>query len=314
MSTSAPLPYLATPIFLVGPGGASAIKVPRLIYGTAWKKDRTEDLVYTAIKNGFRGVDTAAQPRHYNEKLVGNGIRRAIEEGLVKRQDLLIQTKFTTIDGQDWNNMPYKLSDPLETQIDDSIASSLANLTFSGSGAPYIDVFLLHSPLATPAATLQAWKHLETYVPHKIRTLGISNVTLSELTALYSSPDVKIKPQIVQNRLYEDHYTPDLYEFCHREGLLIEPFWTLTANPGLLHSQGVQRVAQETGVSLHVALYSLLIGLRNFCPLDGTTSEAHMTEDLERISTVGRWAQGVGVQTWKACVRSLEERLGIEEW
>jgi hypothetical protein len=51
---------------------------PRLVYGTAWKKDRTADLVYQALKSGFRGVDTAAQPRHYQERLVGDGIRRAV--------------------------------------------------------------------------------------------------------------------------------------------------------------------------------------------------------------------------------------------
>ena len=36
-----------------------------MIYGTAWKADRTAKLVYHALQAGFRGVDTAAQPRHY---------------------------------------------------------------------------------------------------------------------------------------------------------------------------------------------------------------------------------------------------------
>jgi diketogulonate reductase-like aldo/keto reductase len=64
--------------------------MPKFLYGTAWKKERTADLVYEALKAGFRGVDTAAQPRHYNEKLVGDGIRRAISEGLVDRKDLFV--------------------------------------------------------------------------------------------------------------------------------------------------------------------------------------------------------------------------------
>src|SRR5271170_4497332 len=54
----------------------SNTQIPKLVYGTAWKKDRTADLVYNAIKSGFRGIDTAAQPRHYQESLVGDGIRR----------------------------------------------------------------------------------------------------------------------------------------------------------------------------------------------------------------------------------------------
>ena len=88
MSTnSATLPALAAPM---SPRSSSDVKIPKFIYGTAWKKDRTATLVYQAIKAGFRAIDTAAQPRHYNEKGVGEGIRRAIEEGIVKREDLYV--------------------------------------------------------------------------------------------------------------------------------------------------------------------------------------------------------------------------------
>lgn len=64
--------------------------IPVFLYGTAWKKDRTADLVYSAVNAGFRGIDTAAQPRHYQEHLVGDGIRRAIAEGIVRREDLYV--------------------------------------------------------------------------------------------------------------------------------------------------------------------------------------------------------------------------------
>ncbi len=66
------------------------VKIPRVVYGTAWKKDRTATLVYQALKAGFRAVDTAAQPRHYNENQVGEGIRRAIAEGVVRREELYV--------------------------------------------------------------------------------------------------------------------------------------------------------------------------------------------------------------------------------
>lgn len=68
------------------------IKIPRLVYGTAWKKDQTATLVYQALKAGFRAIDTAAQPRHYNEAQVGEGIRRAINEGIVKREDIYVRS------------------------------------------------------------------------------------------------------------------------------------------------------------------------------------------------------------------------------
>ena len=43
----------------------AGIQMPRLIYGTAWKKETTTSLVIKAVLNGFRGIDTACQPKHY---------------------------------------------------------------------------------------------------------------------------------------------------------------------------------------------------------------------------------------------------------
>lgn len=66
-------------------------RIPSLVYGTAWKKDHTRALVRQALLAGFRGVDTAAQPKHYQEDLVGQGMRDAINEGVVKREDLYVR-------------------------------------------------------------------------------------------------------------------------------------------------------------------------------------------------------------------------------
>ena len=62
----------------------------RAIYGTAWKKDETARLVASAIRAGFRSIDTAAQPKHYREDLVGQGIREALREGVIQREDLFV--------------------------------------------------------------------------------------------------------------------------------------------------------------------------------------------------------------------------------
>jgi diketogulonate reductase-like aldo/keto reductase len=63
---------------------------PGFIYGTAWKKDETKRLVKEALVAGFRRVDTAAQPRHYQEHLVGEALREAYTEGIVKRGDIYV--------------------------------------------------------------------------------------------------------------------------------------------------------------------------------------------------------------------------------
>ena len=56
------------------------VTVPRLLYGTAWKEDATEDLVTLALEQGFRGIDTANQRKHYYEAGTGAAVAKAIKE------------------------------------------------------------------------------------------------------------------------------------------------------------------------------------------------------------------------------------------
>ena len=71
------------------------IRVPRFLYGTAWKEEETQRLTESALQQGFRGIDTANQRRHYHEAAVGQAIAAVIASGLVTRDDLFVQTKFT---------------------------------------------------------------------------------------------------------------------------------------------------------------------------------------------------------------------------
>ncbi|MCF7959396.1 MAG: hypothetical protein K9M08_01525, partial [Pirellula sp.] len=66
--------------------------LPNILYGTSWKEDRTRELVQLAIEQGFRGIDTANQRKHYHEAGVGEAIQDAIEKDLVTRDDLFLQT------------------------------------------------------------------------------------------------------------------------------------------------------------------------------------------------------------------------------
>lgn len=118
---------------------------PRPAPLTERKKDRTADLVYAALQAGFRGIDTACQPKHYREDLVGAGVRRAIADGIVRRDELYLQTKFTSLDGQDRKQpLPYDAAARVEEQVAQSVRRSLENL-----GVERIDAVLLHSPLRT---------------------------------------------------------------------------------------------------------------------------------------------------------------------
>ena len=204
--------------------------IPRLLYGTAWKKDRTEELVTLAIQSGFRGVDTACQPKHYYEPGVGAALEKLINERFITREDIFLQTKFTPIRGQDPDDIPYDKNAPLEEQVQQSFQRSLLNLK-----TEYLDSLVLHSPLSTIEDTIRVWKVFERFHDEKkTLNLGVSNLyDLDVLKALYNS--AKIKPSFLQNRFYKQSgFDRDIRKYCHDNNIQYQSFWTLTANPNVV--------------------------------------------------------------------------------
>lgn len=55
--------------------GWEMLKAYPFFVGTAWKKEKTTELVTKAVLTGFRGIDTACQPKHYSEALVGKALQ-----------------------------------------------------------------------------------------------------------------------------------------------------------------------------------------------------------------------------------------------
>lgn len=283
---------------------------PRFIYGTAWKKFKTSALVLEALTSGFRAVDTACQPKHYQEDLVGAGLRSAFQNRICARQDIFLQTKFTPLQGQDRNNVPYDETAPLEQQVRQSIDVSLHNFRPGGElesfKDSYIDCLLLHSPIHPLQGTLQAWTVLESYVPNRIRSLGISNVSLDELKILFEAATVK--PKVVQNRFYgRTGYDAALRAFCKENDIVYESFWTLTGNPGLLKSAPVADLASEANVEREQALYALVMSL-GIAVLNGTTNARRMQGDLRNIKSVDSWAKS-NEEKWKALQSAFEKLL-----
>jgi diketogulonate reductase-like aldo/keto reductase len=102
------------------------VKVPRLIYGTAWKEEETTRLTALALEAGFRGIDTANQRRHYHEAGIGEALRQA------RIDDVFVQTKFTHLDGQD-ERLPYDRDAAIGVQVAQSVDSSLGHLEWRSS-------------------------------------------------------------------------------------------------------------------------------------------------------------------------------------
>jgi len=250
------------------------IRGPRIIYGTAWKKVDTARLVTLAIQKGFRGIDTACQPRHYDEAGVGTGVAASLGPGLT-RADLYLQTKFTSLSGQDRDRIPYDRRAPLALQVAQSVAVSLMNLQ-----TDYLDCVLLHSPMPTMAQTHSAWRALEAFVDTgEVREIGISNCyRLDDLKGLYEGATVK--PAVVQNRFYADtNYDRDIRAYCDQHQITYQSFWTLSANLQLLAHKTMSALAAIHKRTPAQILFRFLTQI-GVVPLTGTKSDAHMREDL----------------------------------
>ncbi|HEX6999176.1 MAG TPA: aldo/keto reductase [Gammaproteobacteria bacterium] len=250
------------------------VRLPAILYGTAWKKDATARLVTTAIRLGFRGIDTACQPKHYDEAGVGRGVAAALGPALA-REDLYLQTKFTPVPGHDPRRIPYDPAAPLAEQVAQSFEASVRNL-----GTDYVDCLVLHSPLPNPSHAAEVWQAMEElYRSRRVRQLGISNCySLRYLEQLHRTADVK--PAVVQNRFYaETGYDREIRAFCRDRGIVYQSFWTLTANPQLLAHPQILALGARHGRTAPQILFRYLTQ-RGVVPLTGTTSEAHMREDL----------------------------------
>lgn len=251
-------------------------KPPRFLYGTAWKEDETRRLTLLAISSGFRAIDTANQRRHYHEVGVGEGLADAYAKGLVSREDLFLQTKFTYLDGQD-HRLPYDKDADYTTQVRQSFAGSLEHLK-----TETIDSYVLHGPLTRTGLAdgdREVWRAMEAIASDgKAKALGISNVGLDQLKALCAFAEVQ--PSYVQNRCYARRgWDREVRAFCSERGIVYQGFSLLTANREEVASPELLSVAKkyEKTPAQVVFRFAIQVGM---LPLTGTTDSGHMCEDL----------------------------------
>jgi diketogulonate reductase-like aldo/keto reductase len=252
------------------------VPVPAFLYGTAWKEERTAALTALALRTGFRGIDTANQRRHYFEAAVGEAVARAIGDGLVTREALFLQTKFTSVDGQD-HRLPYDASAPPAEQVRQSFDSSLQHLRTS-----YVDSLVLHGP-SRPRGLgdedWQVWQAMEALQREgRARVIGASNVAPDQVAALFSHASVK--PAFVQNRCFARlGWDRDVRAFCVQRRIVYQGFSLLTANPEVLHHPLVRRIAAREGATPAQVVFAFARAV-GMLPLTGTTDPEHMRQDL----------------------------------
>lgn len=247
-------------------------EIPDFIYGTAWKEAATTQLVELALKSGFRAIDTANQAKHYSEPLVGE----ALKKSGIAREEIWLQTKFTSIDGQD-HRLPYDANASISTQVEQSFASSLKHLN-----TDYLDSYLLHGPYNFPLLgeeDFEVWRALEKIQKSGgTKVIGVSNVNLKQMEMLLDFAE--IKPVFVQNRCYANRgWDKDVRDFCHKNKIHYQGFSLLTANPKIVMSQLVEQLAKKYKVEAPQIIFRFCrqIGI---IPLTGTSDENHMKSDL----------------------------------
>jgi len=250
--------------------------LPTFFYGTAWKEERTERCVSAALQAGFRAIDTANQRKHYFEAGVGAALKAAYAAGILTRQDLFLQTKFTFLAGQD-QRLPYDPEADFATQVSQSFASSLDHL-----GTDYLDSYVLHGPSSGQGLTAtdwEVWRAMEALQKSgKVKFLGVSNINVWQLQALLDGAEVA--PAIVQNRCYaRTQWDAAVRAVCARNDMRYQGFSLLTANVRELNHPLMQSLGVKYGVSWMQLVFRFALQL-GMLPLTGTTDPGHMAQDL----------------------------------
>ncbi|HLY98384.1 MAG TPA: aldo/keto reductase [Candidatus Angelobacter sp.] len=254
----------------------SRSNVPDFLYGTAWKEDRTAALTELALRMGFRGIDTANQRRHYAEVEAGQGLASAYRSGVVTREELFLQTKFTYQAGQD-HRLPYDPAARLSDQVAQSMASSLDHL-----GTDHVDSYILHGPSSGydwTEADSEVWEAMvKERDAARTRLLGVSNVRLRHLEQMASIHAEA--PAFVQNRCYARlGWDREVRAFCRERKIVYQGFSLLTANVEILrHPVIVSLAARANATSAQIVFaFARSVGI---LPLTGTSDSEHMKQDL----------------------------------
>ena len=250
--------------------------VPDFLFGTAWKEDRTPALTELALRMGFRAIDTANQRRHYFEEGVGQGLAAAYHAGLVTRDDLFLQTKFTYQPGQD-QRLPYDPAASLSVQVAQSMASSLDHLATG-----HVDSYVLHGPSSNDDwtdADTEVWEAMrKERDAGRTRLLGVSNVSLRHLEQM-AAGGAEL-PAFVQNRCYARlGWDRAVRLFCRERKVIYQGFSLLTANKEVLLHPLIATLAASANATPAQVVFSFArtVGI---LPLTGTSDADHMKQDL----------------------------------
>ena len=214
--------------------------------------------VKSALQSGVRLIDTASA--YGNEEEVGRAIREAIDEGIIKREDVFVITKIYP--GSEMANP------------EQSIQACLDRLDIG-----YVDMMLLHHP---DRNDVQAYRAMEKFVEDgKIRSLGLSNWYVKELESFL--PQVTITPALVQNEIHPYYQENDVIPYIQNLGIVVQGWYPLGGRghtAELLGDEVISGIAKAHGVSSAQVIlrWNLQKGV---VVIPGSSNPDHIKENTE---------------------------------
>ncbi|XP_069672467.1 aldo-keto reductase family 1 member A1-like [Periplaneta americana] len=215
----------------------SGQRMPLLGLGT-WqaKAEEVEKAVEAALEEGYRLIDTAFN--YNNEEAIGRALKRYVDAGECKREDLFITTKLPHVGNR-------------ASDVEKYLTTSLKRLQLD-----YVDMYLIHVPFGfvpdssgeNPAKNEDGsfvldetnhdavWKAMEKQVEAgHARNIGVSNFNMSQLERLVAKS--KIPPATLQVELHAYLQQPQLRACCAKLGIPLTAYSPLGSPGARLHFQ-----------------------------------------------------------------------------
>lgn len=233
----------------------NGVEMPILGLGTFnLNNTQAENSTYWALKAGHRLIDTASA--YNNEAAVGRGIKRAIDEGIVKREEIFVTTKLWPMGG-------YNAA---------GIDNALEKL-----GLEYIDLMLLHQPWGDYIPGYKAME--EAVAAGKLRAIGISNFSAAQIEEIMAVATIKPAVQQVETHLY--HQQGTMMEYLNNYGTVLEAWFPLGGRGNTATFFDIPEVQEIAGAHGKLPVQVIIrwhLQSGHVC-IPGSINEAHINEN-----------------------------------
>lgn len=278
----------------------SGYEMPILGIGTfRLTPEQAENSVYNALKDGYRLIDTANA--YMDERAVGRAIKRAIDEGIVTREDVFVTTKLWVSEYE---------------RTEESIDETLARLDLD-----YIDLILLHQPYGN---YIEGYKGLEKAVEQgKVRSIGISNFYEKKFDKIMEIAN--IPPAVLQNESHPYFHDIVMKEYIAKYGTILEAWYPLgggdtSTQSELFSDETILEIGKKYGKTAPqiILRWHLQVGT---IAIPGSTNPDHIAEnwdifdfeltdeDMERLNALNK-----GERSYTVSEEEAEKNFTSRTW